>query len=152
MAQSLARDIKEESVAIRERVGYLPQQPRFIEYMTAYENIDFTTRFFFKGPEVRIRERCEQMLELVGLKDKAHRPISGFSGGEKQRLGIALAQVNYPDMLILDEPAAALDPFGRQEVLHIIERLRKHTTIFYSTSANRCYCDLGCCVHLWSVG
>jgi len=67
------------------------------------------------------------------LQDKADRPVSGFSGGERQRLGLALAQVNYPDLLILDEPAAALDPIGRHEVLEVMERLRAHTTIFYST-------------------
>jgi ABC-2 type transport system ATP-binding protein len=126
-------DIVTESVAIRERVGYLPQQPRFIEYLSARENLEFTTRFFFSGPQSKIQERCDEMLELVGLSEKADRPIKGFSGGEKQRLGIALAQVNYPDLLILDEPAAALDPLGRHQVLEIMERLRKHTTIFYST-------------------
>jgi ABC-2 type transport system ATP-binding protein len=73
------------------------------------------------------------MLDLVGLQDKADRPVRGFSGGERQRLGLALAQVNYPDLLILDEPAAALDPIGRHEVLEVMERLRKHSTIFYST-------------------
>lgn len=126
-------DIVKESVAIRERIGYLPQQPRFIEYMTARENLLFTANFFFSGPQAKIRERCNEMLELVGLADKAERPIKGFSGGEKQRLGIALAQVNYPDLLILDEPASALDPLGRQSVLDVMARLRKHTTIFYST-------------------
>ena len=126
-------DIVTESVAIRERIGYLPQQPRFIEYMTARENLLFAAKFFFNGPQAKIRERCDEMLELVGLTDKAERSIKGFSGGEKQRLGIALAQVNYPDLLILDEPASALDPLGRQSVLEIMERLRKHTTIFYST-------------------
>ena len=126
-------DIVRESVSIRERIGYLPQQPRFIEYMTARENLLFAAKFFFSGPQAQIRERCDEMLELVGLTDKANRPIKGFSGGEKQRLGIALAQVNYPDLLILDEPASALDPLGRQSVLDIMERLRRHTTIFYST-------------------
>ena len=126
-------DIVTESVAIRERIGYLAQQPRFIEHMTARENLLFTAKFFFSGPHTKLQSRCDEMLQLVGLEDKADRPIKGFSGGEKQRLGIALAQINYPDLLILDEPASALDPLGRQAVLDVMARLRKYTTIFYST-------------------
>jgi len=126
-------DIVTESVQIRERIGYLPQQPRFIEHMTARENLLFTAKFFFSGPQANLLARCDEMLELVGLENKADRSIRGFSGGEKQRLGIGLAQVNYPDLLILDEPASALDPLGRQAVLDVMARLRKHTTIFYST-------------------
>ena len=126
-------DIVRDSIDIRFRTGYLPQDPRFYEHMTARETLDVTARFFFRGPDEAIRARVQEVLELVGLDDKADRRIKGFSGGERQRLGIAQAQINYPDLLILDEPAASLDPIGRHDVLEVMGRLRKHTTIFYST-------------------
>jgi ABC-2 type transport system ATP-binding protein len=126
-------DIVHDSVAIRSHVGYLPQDPRYYEHMTAREILRYTARFFFRDPKVEIEKRVAETLALVGLDDKADRPIKGFSGGERQRLGIAQAQVNYPDLLILDEPAASLDPMGRRDVLEVMERLRVHTTIFYST-------------------
>lgn len=126
-------DAVRDSTAIRSRVGYLAQDPRFYTHLTAREILEFTTRFFFKGPKSAIHDRIEETLDLVGLTDKADRPTKGFSGGERQRLGIAQAQVNHPDLLVLDEPAAALDPLGRRDVLRIMERLREHTTIFYST-------------------
>jgi ABC-2 type transport system ATP-binding protein len=121
------------SVAIRSRIGYLPQEPHFYEYMTARQTLRFTAEFFFKGPNKAIDDRVDEMLELVDLAGKADRPIKTFSGGERQRLGIAQAQVNYPDLLILDEPAASLDPLGRRDVLEVMSKLRKFATIFYST-------------------
>jgi ABC-2 type transport system ATP-binding protein len=132
-ATVFGQDIIRNSTDIRRRIGYLAQDPRYYDYMTARETLRFTARFFYSGPSKMIEDRIQQTLELVGLEDKAERAIKGFSGGERQRLGIAQAQINYPDLLILDEPAASLDPIGRRDVLEVMERLRKHTTIFYST-------------------
>lgn len=126
-------DISQQSVAVRERVGYLAQDPRFYPHMTARETLRFVASFFYQLPSAAVEKRIAESLELVGLADKADRPIRGFSGGERQRLGIAQAQINQPELLILDEPAAALDPMGRRDVLMIMERLRQRCTIFYST-------------------
>lgn len=131
--QVFGADMIEDSLRIRERVGYLAQEPRFYTHMTARETLRFAARFFFDGPATAIEARVEETLDLVGLADRADRPVRGFSGGERQRLGIAQAQVNHPDLLILDEPAASLDPLGRRDVLEVMSRLRSRTTIFYST-------------------
>jgi ABC-2 type transport system ATP-binding protein len=132
-AEVFGLDSVTDSRTIRSRVGYLAQDPRFYPHMTARETLQFTARFFYTGPAPAIDDRIEETLELVGLTGKSDRPTKGFSGGERQRLGIAQAQINYPDLLILDEPAAALDPLGRRDVLDVMERLRHYTTIFYST-------------------
>ena len=126
-------DLAEDSLSIRRRIGYLAQDPRYYDYMTARQTVRFTAGFFYSGPHREVERRVSEVLDLVGLEDKADRAINGFSGGERQRLGIAQAQINSPDLLILDEPAASLDPMGRRDVLEIMGRLRERTTVFYST-------------------
>jgi len=112
-ATIFGQDVVRDGTAVRHRVGYLAQDPRFYENLTARETLRFVAGFFYRGPKPAVEHRIEETLDLVGLADKADRSVRGFSGGEQQRLGIAQAQVNYPDLLILDQPAASLDPTGR---------------------------------------
>ena len=129
----LGLDALADSLRVRREVGYLAQSPTFYEHMTAREILRFVGRFYLEGPARALDRRVSEMLDLVDLSARADRPIGGFSGGEKQRLGIAQAAISRPPLLILDEPAAALDPMGRRRVLEIMEQLRGQTTIFYST-------------------
>ena len=132
-ATVFGRDVVEDSLEIRRRVGYLAQDPRYYDRMTARETLRFRAGFYYSGPAEAVNSRVAEILELVGLADRADRAIKGFSGGERQRLGIGQALINSPELLILDESAASLDPMGRRDVLDVMRNLRAETTIFYST-------------------
>jgi ABC-2 type transport system ATP-binding protein len=77
--------------------------------------------------------RADELLELVGIEEAKNRRIGGYSGGMKQRLGLAQAMMHRPRLLILDEPVSALDPIGRREVLELMKRIKQETTILFST-------------------
>ena len=112
--------------------GYLPQEPAFYGWLTAAETLDHAARLF-RLPAAERRQRADELLRLVGLSDAARRRVGGFSGGMKQRLGLAAALIHRPQVLILDEPMAGLDPAGRRDALDLIDALRQHVTVFFST-------------------
>ena len=127
-------DCHRHGVAARARIGYLPQHTRFHPYRTCRDVLVYVAHLYpGRQPRRALHERVDELLDLVGMEDKAHRRAGKLSGGEAQRLGIAQALVSDPDLLILDEPAASLDPQGRHDVLTILENLRGRTTVFYST-------------------
>jgi ABC-2 type transport system ATP-binding protein len=118
--------------ALARRIGFLPEEPAFYGWMTPREYLDFVGQTF-SLPAGDRAARVKELLALVGLEEAAKRRIGGFSRGMRQRLGIAQALVNRPEVIFLDEPVSALDPAGRREVLELIERLRGHSTVFMST-------------------
>lgn len=118
---------------IRSRVGYLPEHPYFYDYLSATEILDFYAELYGLDRSTR-RRRVGELLELVGLSHAAHRTLRRFSKGMLQRVGIAQAIINDPDLVILDEPLSGLDPMGRKEVRDIIVSLREQgKTVFFST-------------------
>lgn len=108
-------------------IGYLPENPMFYNYMTAIEYMGYLNRFQDKKLE-------KSYLELVGLYSAMHKKISTYSRGMQQRLGMAVAMIFNPKLMILDEPTSALDPAGRFELFEMIKQLRANgTTILLST-------------------
>jgi ABC-2 type transport system ATP-binding protein len=117
---------------VARHIGYLPQEPTFYPWMTAREFLEYVGRVF--GLSARESQtRAQGLLELVELTEAAKRRVGGFSGGMRQRLGLAQALINQPEVLFLDEPVSGLDPAGRRGVLQLIERLRGQCTVFMST-------------------
>ncbi len=117
---------------LRKYVGFLPQFPVFCNWMTAREFLEYVGKL--SGlPKRAAAEKTIELIELVGLKDAGDQRIGGFSGGMKQRLGIAQAMIHSPKLLMLDEPVSALDPVGRRDVITMLTELKKHTTILFPT-------------------
>jgi ABC-2 type transport system ATP-binding protein len=118
---------------IREYIGYLPQYPAFHTWMTGREFLIYSGKLA-KLTKAEATKRATELLKEVGISEEAQdERISRYSGGMKQRLGIAQAIIHKPKLLILDEPVASLDPIGRREVLVLMEKLKQEMTILFST-------------------
>ena len=117
----------------RQRIGYLPEHPDTYRFLTGRELLRMTGRLFHLGGK-QLAERVETALDTIGLTEAAGRRIATYSRGMMQRICLAQALINDPDLLILDEPTGGLDPIGRMEIRRIISDLRdRGKTVFFSS-------------------
>ncbi len=117
----------------RRRIGFLPENPYFYDYLTARELLFFSASLF-NLPAAEVRDRIAALIHRVGLSGHEDLKLRKFSKGMIQRLGLAQALVNDPDLLILDEPFSGLDPVGRKDIRLLILSLREQgKTIFFSS-------------------
>ncbi len=124
--------VRPDDPGVRRSIGVLDQAPRFYGWMRGRELVELAGRLAgLTGAGLRARTR--DTLERTGLGAAAERRIAGYSGGMRQRLGIAAALVSDPGLLILDEPVSSLDPEGRRDLLSLIADLRGNATVIFST-------------------
>ncbi len=117
----------------RQRIGYLPELTYYYKFLTAEELLRFYAKIF-KIPAGEAERRIDFVLKLVELEHARKRQIKTYSKGMQQRVGLAQALINNPDLLILDEPTSGLDPIGRMKVREIIQRLKNEgKTVFFSS-------------------
>lgn len=117
----------------RHRIGYLPELTYYYKFLTAEELLRFYAKLFGIPPDIR-EKRIDNVLKLVELEGARKRLIKTYSKGMQQRVGLAQAIINDPDLLILDEPTSGLDPIGRMKVRQIIMRLKNEgKTVFFSS-------------------
>ncbi|HEV8542786.1 MAG TPA: ABC transporter ATP-binding protein [Verrucomicrobiae bacterium] len=120
-------------VATKSRIGYLPEESYLYRYLDSDETLDFFGNLFDLPPKDR-EQRTEQLLEMVGLSQARRRQVGEFSKGMQRRIGLAQALINDPDLVILDEPTAGMDPLGCREVKDLILALaRRGKTIILSS-------------------
>jgi len=125
-------DVADDRPEVRRRIGHLDQDPRFYGWMKGRELLEICGRL--AGLDgAGLRDRVRATLARTGLSEAGERRIGTYSGGMRQRLGIAQAVLHEPELLILDEPVSSLDPEGRRSLLELIEGLRGTATVIVST-------------------
>jgi ABC-2 type transport system ATP-binding protein len=121
------------SVEVKARIGFLPENPSFYDYLSGAEFLDYCAALT-GVPSAARRDRVGALLEQVGLSKRAHLQLRKYSKGMLQRIGLAQALINDPEVIFLDEPMSGLDPIGRKDVRDLILRLRAQgRTVFFST-------------------
>ncbi len=108
---------------VRQRVGFLPEGPYFYEHLDAVEVLSFYAKLF-RIPEEEAHERMDRLLEQVGMTERKHVRLGQCSRGMVQRIGLAQALINEPDLVLLDEPTSGLDPLGARDMRNYIISLR----------------------------
>jgi ABC-2 type transport system ATP-binding protein len=117
----------------RQRIGYLPEMTYYYKFLSAEELLRFYAKIFGLSRS-ETDKRIENLLKLVELEHASKRQIKTYSKGMQQRVGLAQALINNPDLLILDEPTSGLDPVGRMKVREIIQRLKNEgKTVFFAS-------------------
>ncbi len=127
-------DVRQQPDAVRHRIGLIFQDPSLDDQLTARENLEFHG-FIYGLPAAVRKERIAEVLEMVGLADRAKSPVKTFSGGMKRRLEIARGVMHHPEVLFLDEPTLGLDPQTRNHIWDYLNDLRKREgiTLFMTT-------------------
>ena len=148
------KDFLKNKQELIKSIGYLPETPSFYDYMNSYEYLSFIGEII-ESDTKKLKSTVSKLLEMVKLTRQCKRRIGGYSRGMKQRLALAVAFMNNPEIIFLDEPASALDPEGRMEMLELIEELKdEKITIFLSThilnDAER-VCDKICIIDEGSI-
>lgn len=126
-------DVNVRDPIARQRIGFLPELTYYYKFLTAEEILRFYAKIFGIASG-EAEKRIDTLMKLVELEHARKRPIKTYSKGMQQRVGLAQALINNPDLLILDEPTSGLDPLGRMKVRQIIQRLKQEgKTVFFSS-------------------
>ncbi|RLC92199.1 MAG: export ABC transporter ATP-binding protein [Chloroflexi bacterium] len=132
-ARVMGHSIKNEQMAVKAAIGVVPQEIALYEDLSARENLNFWGKMYgLRG--AALKQRVDEVIEVIGLTERQKGRVSKFSGGMKRRLNIGIALLHRPQVLILDEPTVGIDPQSRRNILESVKELnRQGTTVLYTT-------------------